>query len=88
MVVDQPLTSRATILTSLDQLNGTQVESASRQGSLIGTRHRWTTPEMEARVVAAIGQRLAVSFAGCCPSAARPAVLERQRPGGSDPPGR
>jgi integrase len=33
------------------------------QGSLIGTRYRWTTPEMEARVVAAIEQRLAVSFA-------------------------
>ena len=32
-------------------------------GSLIGTRYRWTTPEMEARVVAAIEQRLAVSFA-------------------------
>jgi integrase len=31
-------------------------------GSLIGTRYRWTTPEMEARVVAAIEQRLAVSF--------------------------
>jgi hypothetical protein len=33
------------------------------EGSLIGTRYRWTTPEMEARVVAAIEQRLAVSFA-------------------------
>jgi integrase len=33
------------------------------QGSLIGSRYRWTTPEMEARVVAAIEQRLAVSFA-------------------------
>jgi integrase len=35
----------------------------SHDGSLIGTRYRWTTPEMEARVVAAIEQRLAVSFA-------------------------
>jgi integrase len=34
-----------------------------REGSLIGTRYRWTTPEMEARVVAAIEQRLAVSLA-------------------------
>jgi integrase len=34
-----------------------------REGSLIGIRYRWTTPEMEARVVAAIEQRLAVSFA-------------------------
>jgi hypothetical protein len=34
-----------------------------REGSLIGTRYRWTTPEMEARVVAAIEQRLAASFA-------------------------
>jgi hypothetical protein len=31
-------------------------------GSLIGTRYRWTTPEMQARVVAAIEQRLAASF--------------------------
>jgi hypothetical protein len=35
----------------------------SHDGSLIGTRYRWTTPEMEVRVVAAIEQRLAVSFA-------------------------
>ena len=35
----------------------------SHDGSLIGMRYRWTTPEMEARVVAAIEQRLAVSFA-------------------------
>jgi integrase len=35
----------------------------SHDGSLIGTRYRWTTPEMEARVVAAIEERLAVSFA-------------------------
>jgi hypothetical protein len=32
-------------------------------GSLIGTRYRWTTSEMQARVMAAIEQRLAVSFA-------------------------
>jgi Phage integrase family len=30
------------------------------EGSLIGTRYCWTTPEMEARVVTAIEQRLAV----------------------------
>jgi hypothetical protein len=35
----------------------------SHGGSLIGTRYRWTTPEMEARVVDAIEQRLAISFA-------------------------
>jgi integrase len=35
----------------------------SHDGSLIGTRYRWTTPEMEARVAAAMEQRLAVSFA-------------------------
>jgi hypothetical protein len=34
-----------------------------REGSLIGMRYRWTTPEMEARVVAAIDQRLAASLA-------------------------
>jgi hypothetical protein len=45
-------------------------------------------PKIDTRIVAPIEQRLAVSFAGCCPSAARPAALERHRPGGSDPPGR
>jgi len=34
----------------------------SGDGSLIGARYRWTTPEMQARVMAAIDQRLAVSF--------------------------
>jgi integrase len=33
------------------------------RGSVIGLHYRWTTPEMEARVVAAIEQRLAVSLA-------------------------
>jgi integrase len=33
------------------------------RGSVIGLRYRWTTPETEARVVAAIEQRLAVSLA-------------------------
>jgi integrase len=33
------------------------------RGSVIGLRYRWTTPEMEARVVAAIEQQLAVSLA-------------------------
>jgi Phage integrase family len=32
------------------------------RGSVIGLRYRWTTQEMEARVVAAIEQRLAVSL--------------------------
>jgi integrase len=34
-----------------------------REGSAIGLRYRHTTPEMEARVVAAIEQRLAISLA-------------------------
>jgi integrase len=34
-----------------------------QRGSAIGLRYRWTTPEMEARVVAASEQRLAVSLA-------------------------
>jgi hypothetical protein len=38
-------------------------EEQERRGSLIGLRYRWTTPEMEARVVAAIEQRLAVALA-------------------------
>jgi hypothetical protein len=33
------------------------------EGSTIGLRYRHTTPEMEARVVAAIEQRLAISLA-------------------------
>jgi integrase len=33
-----------------------------QRGSLVGLRYRWTTPEMEARVVAAIEQRLAVAL--------------------------
>jgi hypothetical protein len=37
-------------------------EAPSRQGSPIGTRYRWTIPDMEARVVTAIEQRLAISF--------------------------
>jgi integrase len=36
--------------------------ASAHDGSLIGTRYRWTTPEMEARVVAAIEQRLDVAF--------------------------
>jgi hypothetical protein len=35
----------------------------SHDGSTIGNRYRWTTPDMEARVLAAIEQRLAISFA-------------------------
>ncbi len=33
-----------------------------RRGSVIGLRYRWTTPEMEARVVAAIEQRLVIAL--------------------------
>jgi integrase len=33
-----------------------------QRGSLIGLRYRWTTPEMEARVVAAIEHRLAIAL--------------------------
>jgi hypothetical protein len=55
------------------RLGGGELE---RRGSLIGVRYRWTTPEMEERVVAAIEQRLAValkvearsSSETCCPS--------------------
>ena len=36
---------------------------SGRDGSVIGLRYRHTTPEMEARVVAAIEQRLATSLA-------------------------
>jgi hypothetical protein len=35
----------------------------THEGSSIGTRYCWTTPEMQARAVATIEQRLAVSFA-------------------------
>lgn len=37
------------------------VGEQERRGSLIGLRYRWTTPEMEARVVTAIEQRLAIA---------------------------
>jgi hypothetical protein len=33
-----------------------------QRGSLVGLRYRWTTPEMEARVVAAIAERLATAL--------------------------
>jgi hypothetical protein len=33
-----------------------------QRGSLIGLRYRWTTPEMEARVMDAIEQRLAIAL--------------------------
>jgi integrase len=36
---------------------------AGHEGSTIGLRYRWTSPKMEARVVAAIEQRLMVSMA-------------------------
>jgi integrase len=37
--------------------------AAGQGGSAVGLRYRWTTSEMEARVVAAIEQRLATSLA-------------------------
>ncbi len=37
--------------------------SVRRRGSLISARYCWTTPELQARVVAVIEQRLALSFA-------------------------
>jgi integrase len=52
----------------------------SREGSLIGTRYRWTTPEMEARVVAAIEQRLAVSFAVAARVNRSRTIAELERP--------
>jgi integrase len=42
---------------------GNRGATLAREGSSIGTRYRWTTPEMQARVVAAIDQRLVISFA-------------------------
>jgi hypothetical protein len=33
-----------------------------QRGSVIGLRYRWTTPEMETRVVDAIGRRLIVAL--------------------------
>jgi integrase len=42
---------------------GRHAGELEQRGSLIGLRYRWTTPEMEARVVAAIEQRLAVALA-------------------------
>jgi integrase len=52
-----------------------------REGSVIGLRYRHTTPEMEARVVAAIEQRLAVSFAVAA-RGANPGRSERMCAGG------
>jgi integrase len=51
----------------IDELMGHASSHGSRgelehRSSLIGTRYRWTTPEMEARVLAAIEQRLAVAL--------------------------
>jgi integrase len=46
----------------IDELMGHAGNRGSRDGSAIGLRYRHTTPEMEARVVAAIEQRLATSL--------------------------
>jgi integrase len=45
----------------IDELMG-HASGQRRDGSAIGPRYRWTTPEMEARAVAAIEQRLAVAL--------------------------
>jgi integrase len=47
----------------IDELMGHAGGRGSRDGSAIGLRYRHTTPEMEARVVAAIEQRLTTSLA-------------------------
>jgi hypothetical protein len=48
----------------IDELMGhTGGHRGGREGSAIGLRYRHTTPEMEARVVAAIERRLATSLA-------------------------
>jgi Phage integrase family len=47
----------------IDELMGhTGGRRGEHDSSAIGLRYRWTTPEMEARVVAAIEQRLAVAL--------------------------
>ena len=45
-----------------------------QDGSSIGTRYRWTTPEMQARAVTAIEERLAIALA-------IPASVDRAIPG-------
>jgi hypothetical protein len=45
----------------IDELMG-HASGQRRDGSAIGPRYRWTTPEMEARAVAAIEQRLGVAL--------------------------
>jgi hypothetical protein len=47
----------------IDELMGHASGQRSRGGSATGPRYRWTTPEMEARAVAAIERRLAVALA-------------------------
>jgi integrase len=46
----------------IDELMGHAGSHRGGEGSAIGLRYRHTTPEMEARVVAAIEQRLAISL--------------------------
>ena len=41
--------------------------ASAGDGSLIGTRYRWTTPETQARVIAAIEQRLSRFVRDWCP---------------------
>ena len=48
----------------IDELMGhTGGRRGEHNGSVIGLRYRWTTPEMQIRVVAAIEERLTVSLA-------------------------
>jgi integrase len=47
----------------IDELMGHAGGHRGGEGSVIGLRYRHTTPEMEARVLAAIEQRLATSLA-------------------------
>jgi hypothetical protein len=47
----------------IDELTGHAGSHRGGDGSAIGLRYRHTTPEMEARVVAAIERRLAISLA-------------------------
>jgi integrase len=47
----------------IDELMGHASGQRGRDGSATGPRYRWTTPEMEARAVAAIEQRLTVALA-------------------------
>jgi hypothetical protein len=60
----------------IDELMGHQAgRRGEREGSMIGTRYRHMTEAMQARVVAVIGERLAVALA------AMPQVCPKPGPG-------